>query len=163
MNLDFAICRKPSTADKTQSSKRNDPKWGAAVSRRMAYSIRSGPVGARGVFNSKLAFPICYISIILVFFLGYILSGGFFDVKLGGCGVTPPTAQTLFFASICSITLVPFTHVIPTSATPNEPQQWSPFRLFFDHTCTFYLRNTYKCQNIFFQLFQTIKRIHPHL
>ena len=41
-------------------------KGGAAVSRRMASSIRSGPVGARGVFNTKLAFPnllyIYYIS-----------------------------------------------------------------------------------------------------
>ncbi len=74
------------TNHETPSSKNE----GAAVSRRMASSIRSGPVGARGVFNSKLAFPIYYISIILVFFLGYILSGGFFDVKLGGCGVTPP-------------------------------------------------------------------------
>ena len=84
------------TNHETPSSKNE----GAAVSRRMASSIRSGPVGARGVFNFKLAFPICFISIILVFFLGYILSGGFFDVKLGGCGVTPPTAQTPFFASI---------------------------------------------------------------
>jgi hypothetical protein len=66
-------------------------------------NIRSGPVGARGVFNWKLAFPIYYISIILVFFVRYILSGGFLDVKLGGCGVTPPTAQTPFFASIFAI------------------------------------------------------------
>ena len=126
---------------------------GGAVSRRMASSIRSGPVGARGVFNSKLAFPIYYISITLVFFLGYILSGGFFDVKLGGCGVTPPTAQTLFFASIFSITVVPFTHVIPTSATPDDSPQCSHFGFLFDHTCTFYLRSTNKCQKIFFQLF----------
>ena len=137
------------TNHETPSSKNE----GAAVSRRMAFSIRSGPVGARGVFNCKLAFPIYYISIILIFFQGYILSGGFFDVKLGGCGVTPDSAQTPFFASICSITLVPFTYVIPTSATPNEPPLCSHFPLFFDHTCTFYLRNTYKCQKICFQLF----------
>ena len=117
------------------------------MSRRMASSIRSGPVGARGVFSSKLAFPICYISIILIFFLGYILSGGFFDVKLGGCGVTPPPPFSHQFASICSITLVPFTNVIPTSATPVRSPRCSHFRSFFDHTCTFYLRNTYKCDS----------------
>jgi hypothetical protein len=40
----------------------------------------------------------------------------------------------------------------------------SLFRLLFDHTCTFYLRNTYKCQKQFLHFFfQKIKRIHPHL
>ena len=29
----------------------------------------------------------------------------------------------------------------------------SIFHFFFDHTCTFYLRNTYKCQKQFFQSF----------
>ena len=29
----------------------------------------------------------------------------------------------------------------------------SLFRLFFDHTCTFYLRNTYKCQKTVFPTF----------
>ena len=43
------------------------------------------------------------LSIILVFFLGYILSGGFFDDKLGVRGVTPPCAQTPFSASIFAI------------------------------------------------------------
>jgi hypothetical protein len=73
---------------------------GAAVSRRMASSIRSGPVGARGVFNCWL---LLLLSIILVFFLGYILSGGFFDDKLGVRGVTPPCAKTPFSASIFAI------------------------------------------------------------
>ena len=41
---------------------------GAAVSRRMASSIRSGPEGARGVFRSNVTFPIFYFSID-VFFL----------------------------------------------------------------------------------------------
>jgi hypothetical protein len=141
------------TNHETPSSKNK----GAAVSRRMASSIRSGPVGARGVFNSKLAFPIFYISFKLVFFLGYILSGRFFDVKLGGCGVTPPTAQTLFFASIFSITVVPFTHVIPTSATPDDSPQCSHFGFLFDHTCTFYLRNTYKCAMTVFLQFKKKK------
>ena len=36
---------------------------GAAVSRRMASSIRSGPEGARGVFKTKVTFPIFYFSI----------------------------------------------------------------------------------------------------
>ena len=29
----------------------------------------------------------------------------------------------------------------------------SPFGIFFDHTCTFYRRNTYKCQKQFFKRF----------
>ena len=35
----------------------------AAVSRRMASSIRSGPEGARGVFSSNITFPIFHFSI----------------------------------------------------------------------------------------------------
>ena len=35
---------------------------GVTVSRRMPSSIRSGPEGARGVFNSKVSFPIFYFS-----------------------------------------------------------------------------------------------------
>ena len=102
------------TNHETPSSKNE----GAALSRRMASSIRSGPVGARGVFNFKLAFPICFISIILVFFLGYILSGRFFDVKLGGVRRdTADRADPLFRINL------------------------------FDHTCTFYPRNTYKCDS----------------
>ena len=124
-----------------------------------------GPWAPEACLTRNLhSLSVIYLSIILVFFLGYILSGGFFDVKLGGCGVTPPPAQTPFFASIFSITLVSFTHVIHTSATPNDPPRWSNFSSLFDHTCTFYLRNTYKFQKIFFQLFsKKIKRIHPHL
>ena len=40
---------------------------GAAVSRRMAFSIRSGPEGARGVFRSNVTFPIFYFSIDVFF------------------------------------------------------------------------------------------------
>ena len=42
-------------------SRPSNARGAAAVSRRMTSQIRSGPVGARGVFNFKLAFPICYI------------------------------------------------------------------------------------------------------
>ena len=121
-----------------------------------------GPWAPEACLTRNLHSLIYYISIILVFFLGYILSGGFFDVKLGGCGVTPPPAQTPFFASIFSITLVPFNYVIPTSATPNEPPLCSHFRLFFDHTCTFYLRNTCKCQKTVFPTFFKILKEFIH-
>ena len=86
------------TNHETPSSKNE----GAAVSRRMASSISApGPWAPEACLTRNLhSLCVIYLSIILVFFLGYILSGGFFDVKLGGCGVTPPTAQTPFFASI---------------------------------------------------------------
>ena len=75
-----------------------------------------GPWAPETCLTENLHSLIYYISIILVFFLGYILSGGFFDVKLGVRGVTPPPPFSHQFASIFSITLVPFTYVIPTSA-----------------------------------------------
>jgi hypothetical protein len=62
------ICNphKPPTANKRTPRNGTSQNGGAAVSRRMTSSIRSGPVGARGVFNSKIAFPnllyIYYIS-----------------------------------------------------------------------------------------------------
>ena len=43
---------------------------GAAVSRRIASSIRSGPEGARGVFKLKVAFPIFYFSFDVFLSLG---------------------------------------------------------------------------------------------
>ena len=46
------------------------PNEGAAVSRRMASSIRSRPEGARGVFKRKVTFPIFYFSIDVLFSLG---------------------------------------------------------------------------------------------
>ena len=62
-----------------------------------------GPWAPEACLTRKLHSLIYYISIILAFFLGYILSGGFFDVKLGVRCVTPDSAQTPFFASIFAI------------------------------------------------------------
>ena len=57
MILQIAIRRTPSTADKRILQTAFSQNGGAAVSRRMAYPIRSGPVGARGVFDSSREFP----------------------------------------------------------------------------------------------------------
>ena len=52
---------------------RQAPNEGAAVSRRMASSIRSGPGGARGVFESKVVFPtFCFSSLGFILFIYFI-------------------------------------------------------------------------------------------
>ena len=56
-----ATCRNESRNAKPQNE-------GAAVSRRMASSIRSGPVGARGVFNSKIAFP----NLLYIYYINFL-------------------------------------------------------------------------------------------
>ena len=62
-----------------------------------------GPWAPEACLTRKLHSLPSFLSIILVFFLGYILSGGFFDDKLGVRGVTPPCAKTPFSASIFAI------------------------------------------------------------
>ena len=71
---------------------------GAAVSRRMASSIRSGPEGARGVFRSKVTFPIFYF--LLMFFLQVDYLRRIFEIGvfLGGGGVITVTPRFRFFA-----------------------------------------------------------------
>ena len=51
LKLEFALCKTTSITNKRIPRYGTCPKRGAAVSRRMASSIRSGPEGARGVFK----------------------------------------------------------------------------------------------------------------
>ena len=97
IKLEFAFPTTQSTSNKCIPQNGTCSNRGAAVSRRMAYSIRSGPESARGVFKSKVTSPIFYFSINDFFHLVDYLRRIFeIEVFLEGCGVTPSPLRCFF-------------------------------------------------------------------
>ena len=105
------------------------------MSRRMASSIRSGPEGGRGVFNSKIGFPTSYFSIDVIFlkvdYLRRIFETGVF---LGGRRETRRTPFSLFrtfftsnFVNEFGIDFSLFLHDLLEGCSPNVPSFFATY------------------------------------